>query len=134
MAVFQAIVLAALAGQGEITVLVNGEAIDFGTRGKPVIAHRRVLVPFRGVFEKLGAKVSFDPDQLKITAVKANTKVELWAGSRHAMVNGEEKLFDTALSIREGRAMVPLRFLAETLGGAKVGWRPQTRTATIKIP
>lgn len=124
--------LSVASGQGDISVLLNGEAIDFGSKGKPVIAHRRVLVPLRGVFEKLGAKVEFDADQLKITATKANVKIELWVGSRHAIVNGEEKLFDTALSIREGRAMVPLRFLAETLDGASVGWRPKTRTVVIK--
>src|SRR5687768_4327941 len=98
---------AGASGQG-IKVLLNGDAIDFGTGGKPMIKFKRVLVPLRGVMEKLGAQVQFDPDQLKVTATKNNKKIELWAGSRHAMVNDEEVLFDTAVSVEGGRVMVPL--------------------------
>src|SRR5688572_26614345 len=110
---------AALAtAQQAIRVFVNGDQIDFGKHGKPMIKDKRVLVPMRAVLEKLGTSVTFDPDQLKVTATKNNKKIELWAGSRHAMVNDEEVLFDTALAIEGGRVMVPLRFLSEQLDGA----------------
>jgi hypothetical protein len=122
--------VAALAGSG-IKVMVDGDEIDFGNRGKPMIKDKRVLVPLRGVMEKLGAQVTFDADELKITAVKNNRKIELWAGSRHAMVNDEEVMFDTALAVENGRVMVPLRFLSEQLDGAKVHWDKAKRTVTI---
>ena len=114
-----------------IKVLIDGDAVDFGARGQPVIRYKRVLVPLRGVFEKLGAVVSFEPDELKVTAQKNNMKVELWVGSRHAMVNGEEMLFDTALAMENGRVLVPLRFLTETLDGASVQWDKGARTVRI---
>lgn len=130
------LVAATLAGAAvgfgqDISVLVDSEAVEFkGPR--PMIRNRRVIVPLRGVMEKLGATVTFDADRLSILAVKNNVRVELWVGSRRAVVNGEEKLFDTEMAIVEGRVFVPLRFLAETLDGASVGWRPDTRTVVIK--
>ena len=124
--------LAVTAGaQSAIKVFVDNNEIDFGQHGKPMVKHKRVLVPMRAVLEKLGAQVSFDQDQLKVTALKNNKKIELWAGSRHAMVNDEEVLFDTALSVEGGRVMVPLRFLSEHLGAAKVHWDKNSRTVRI---
>lgn len=121
----------ALCSGQDIKVLINGEEVKFKGKG-PVIVVNRVLVPLRGVLEKIGAQISWDPDTLKLTAVRANRKVELWVGSRHAMVNDEEKLFDSSVSMAEGRVMVPLRFLAETLGDASVGWRGKEKTVVIK--
>jgi hypothetical protein len=123
--------LACLAPAQEIKVLVDDSAVEF-KGAKPVIRNRRVHVPLRGVMEKLGAEVIFDADRLRITARKNNMSVELWVGSRHATVNGEEMLFDTEMAIVNGRVYVPLRFLAETLDGSSVGWRPESRTVVIR--
>lgn len=117
-----------LAQTRSITVLLDGKVI----KTEAQIQHRRVLVPLRLISENLGAQVDYDPDTLKVTVRRNNTVVELWPGSRHAMVNGEEKLFDTSMSANRGRVLVPLRFLSETLGLASVGWRPASRTVVIK--
>ena len=47
MGLVEAVFLVGLVGQGDISVLLDGEAVDFGSKGKPIIAHRRHLAcPF----------------------------------------------------------------------------------------
>lgn len=45
-----------------INVIINGEAIDFTGDQAPIIQNDRTLVPFRAVFEKMGAKVEWFED------------------------------------------------------------------------
>jgi len=47
-----------------------------------------------------------------------------------AFVNGQEPEFDVPPFIRDGRTLVPIRAITETLG-ALVTWDPETRTVTI---
>lgn len=58
------------------------------------------------------------------------TKVELAIGSSSAFVNDKEFEFDTKARIYNGRTMVPLRFISETLG-AEVKWDSSSRRAHI---
>ena len=46
----------------DIKVVVNGENIDFTGDQEPVIQKGRTLVPFRAVFEKMGAEVNWFED------------------------------------------------------------------------
>ncbi|HVL38579.1 MAG TPA: copper amine oxidase N-terminal domain-containing protein [Fimbriimonadaceae bacterium] len=114
-----------------IRVYLNGSQIDFPD-AQPIIKYKRVLVPMRSIFEKLGATLTFDKYQMYVTAVRGDRKVELWVGSRHAMVDGSEVLFDTAVAIHEGRVMVPLRFLSETLSDVRVHWDAKSRSVTLR--
>jgi hypothetical protein len=56
--------------------------------------------------------------------------VQLWIGQNQAMVNGESKTLDTAPILYQDRTMVPLRFIAESLG-AKVQWDPAEQKIEI---
>ena len=58
------------------------------------------------------------------------TLIGLQIGENKALVNGEWKTFDTKPVIVNGRTMVPLRFISETMG-AKVDWDGTTRTVYI---
>ncbi|MDO9566548.1 MAG: copper amine oxidase N-terminal domain-containing protein [Candidatus Desulfaltia sp.] len=58
------------------------------------------------------------------------TLIGLQVGDNKALVNGEWKTFDTKPVIVNGRTMVPLRFISETLG-AEVKWDDATRTVNI---
>lgn len=59
-------------------------------------------------------------------------KVELKVGSRQSMVNGKTNIGDAAPMILDGRTMVPIRFISETLG-AQVDWNNATHTVTIQL-
>ncbi|NLB18767.1 MAG: copper amine oxidase, partial [Syntrophomonadaceae bacterium] len=112
----------------QIPVYIDGERLYFEV--PPINEKGRVLVPMRGLFEKLGADVDWDNDTRLITAVKGSTRVELSPYSNRALVNGKEVLLDVQPIIKEGRTLVPLRFVSTALG-ADVDWDGVKETVTI---
>lgn len=122
-------VLAAPAGAQGINVTVNGDVVPFGTT-PPVQRFGTVLVPLRGVFEKLGASVQYDGATKSILAVKGATTVQLRLGEARAQVNGAERALAVPAQAVNGTTLVPLRFVSEALG-ADVKWRPASRTVII---
>jgi hypothetical protein len=113
----------------EIQVIVNGDRIEFKTIG-PREINGRLLVPLRGVLEKLGAFVEWDVATHTVLVNRQGTRIEIPIGSRYATVNGERLHVDVAPITISGITMVPLRFLSETLG-ARVNWDEQINTARI---
>jgi hypothetical protein len=114
--------------QATVRVFVDGEQIAFDQT--PVVIGGRVLVPLRGVFEKLGATVEWEPSTRTVLAVRSGTVVELRIGSRIARVNDRPVTLDVPAMIVAGRTLVPLRFVSEAMG-AGVEWRQATRTVLI---
>lgn len=119
------------AGQGAIRVIVNGEELAFDV--PPVEVGGRLLVPLRGVFERLGATVLWEPSTQRITAATAAKTIELVVGRREAAVDGRLVLLDIPPMVVQGRTMVPLRFVSEALG-AYVQWQATARTVLITLP
>lgn len=116
-----------------IFVLLNGQAIQFPD-AVPVQEDGRILIPLRGVFEAMGAKVEYDPTvrgiQIQQESGKEKNKIEMSVGRRHAWVNGYEHSLDVPVRLQENRVMVPIRFVAEALG-AEVDWNRVTNTVNI---
>ncbi|MEX0766377.1 MAG: copper amine oxidase N-terminal domain-containing protein [bacterium] len=115
-------------GQGAVRVFVDGEQVLFDQ--PPVVQGSRVLVPVRGVFEKMGATVEWHPSTRTVLAARTNTLVELKIGSRIARVNDRPVTLDVPATILRGRTLVPLRFISESLG-ASVEYREESRTVVI---
>lgn len=124
-----------------ITVLVNNKAVAFPDEKPYIDKNNRTLVPVRFVSEALGAEVSWDNNTRTVTIVQSTktsihentTKtVKLKIGESKATVNGQVKTFDTVAAIKNGRTMVPLRFVSEVLG-AKVEWIGSTKTVKITV-
>ena len=121
------------------TMTVNGvsQEIDPGRGTKPVIIPEwsRTVVPVRAIVEALGGTISWDNTTRKVTINFGNTTIELWIDNPKAKVNGTEVWVDTDNHnvkpiIVNDRTMLPLRFVAESLG-CDVGWDNDTRTITI---
>ena len=110
-------------------VKVNGKILQFqGT--PPQTLSGRLMVPMRGIFEAIGAYVEYNPVLHRVVARKDNEMIELRSGDKVARRNGAEIELDVApMSIR-GRMMVPLRFIAESLG-ADVNFNKATNTVDI---
>jgi hypothetical protein len=72
-----------------------------------------------------------------ITPADGNTgagkEVEFVIGESKFKVDGEEKTMDTAPYIKDGRTMLPVRYVAEALGVSEdnIIWNNATRTVTI---
>jgi len=112
-----------------ISVRVNGESVAFPGTG-PQKVNGRVLVPLRGVMEKLGAYVGYEASTKTVTATKSGVDVTLRLGERSAVVNGRTVALDVPAQEYHGSTMVPLRFVGEALG-AEVRWNADTSTVDI---
>ncbi|HLK55128.1 MAG TPA: stalk domain-containing protein [Chthonomonadaceae bacterium] len=113
----------------DISVTVNGDPVVFNGMG-PQQVQGRVLVPVRGVLEKLGASVTWVPETQTVVASNGKVDIQLRLNDRHATVNSKDVLLDVPAQLIAGRTMVPLRFLGEALG-LDVKWDGQTRTVLI---
>ncbi len=118
----------AFAQQAPIRVYVDGQELAFDV--PPNVIQGRVLVPLRGIFERLGATVDYDSQSQHIVAVRGPQTVELTIGSRQAHVNSNATLLDVPAFTIAGRTMVPLRFISESLG-ANVQWVEASRAILI---
>ncbi len=133
LCIFLALVL--LVGQvpfaqaaGDISVIVNGKTL--AADPAPFIQGGRVLVPFRAIFEALGANVSWDESTQTVTGVKGDTSVILVIGQNTATIGDEKDNLDVPASIVNGHTVVPLRFVSESLG-AQVDWDGGQRQVII---
>lgn len=115
--------------QSDIGVTVDGDVVRFAGQ-RPIQQNGSVLVPLRGVFEKLGARVLFDPSTRGVVALRGNTTIELRIGSTQASVNGQARQLSVPATLVNGSTLVPLRFLSEALG-AQVRWNAPSRTVAI---
>lgn len=112
-----------------VKVTIDGERIDF--KGAPPQAQgSRIMVPIRGVFEKLGARLTWNAQAQTVTAVRGESTIVVTVGKNDATIDGNVAQVGTPPIIAEGRVMVPLRFLAQALG-AKVEWLGADRTVAI---
>lgn len=112
-----------------ITVYLNNRILTFDV--DPTIENGTTLVPMRKIFESLGADVFYDGKTQTVKAIKDSDEIILVIGSKYPTVNGEQKAIDVPAKVFNGRTLVPLRFVSETLG-ARVNWDNENRTITIE--
>lgn len=111
-----------------VRVVADGQVVAFDQ--PPVVVAGRVLIPLRGVFERLGAQVEWQPDPGRVVARHGATVVVLQPGVRRALVDGRTVLLDVPPMVLAGRTLVPLRFVGEALG-ASVNWDPAGRIVHV---
>lgn len=106
-----------------ITVTINGDELKSDVA--PTIVDDRTLVPLRAIFEVFGAEFTWDEATATAEAVmkkgSKQTTIKLTENNKTTYVNGEANELDVPAQIIDGRFLVPVRFVAETLG-ANVEW------------
>ena len=127
--VFLATIPSALAQSRQISVRVNGTLVSF-PGVQPDTIEGRVMVPLRGVLERLGASVEWNADDRSLVATRGDRDVYLPVGSRLAQVEGRPVRLEAPAILVEGSILVPLRFIAESLGAA-VKWDYRTQTVHV---
>lgn len=121
-----------------IRVLVNGQEVLF-PEVAPFIHPESgsALVPMRRLFNALGIpdeKIKWDGVARTVTAQKGETTIILTIDSHVAQVitpTGTRRIeLKQPAIIQENRTLIPLRFVAESLG-MEVDWDPTTHLITI---
>ena len=97
-----------------ITVMLDGQRVEF-TDQQPVIIDGRTLVPVRGVFEQLGFEVSWNPETQQAT-LTGDDVVIITIGSDVFTTNGMPGFLDVPAQTIEGRTMLPIRHVLESVG------------------
>ncbi|KUG04062.1 hypothetical protein ASZ90_018508 [hydrocarbon metagenome] len=119
---------------GQTAYMVNNQMMQMDTA--PIISQGRTLLPIRYITEALGAQISWEAASRKVTIIMGDKLIELWIDNNTALVNGQQVKIDPdnaqvkPIIMPPGRAMLPLRFIAENLG-CEVEWDPLTREASI---
>lgn|GEM_PF-1600368 len=112
----------------DITVVLNGQTLNFD---QPAVGiDNRTMVPVRGILESLGATVQWDQDTLTVNASLNGNDIEMTVDKNTAYVNGEKYMLDVPPLVINGRTLVPVRFVSESLN-AKVLWDDASRTVSI---
>ena len=113
---------------GKTTYTLNGEQKTMDVA--PIIRNERTMLPVRYVAEALGASIAWDGATSTATLTTADTEIKITVGAASATVNGQAVALDSPAFIENDRTYMPVRFVAETLGGT-VAWDGATSTATI---
>jgi len=114
-----------------IAVMTDGRRIPFDV--EPFIYNGRTMVPMRMIFEWFGTEVNWCGDTRTVIGrcwIGRFHEMKITIDSNVAQVNGEAVELDVPAMLHNARTMVPLRFIAETLG-AEVDWCGDTRTVII---
>jgi hypothetical protein len=123
---------------GLTTVAAAADAVSLQINGKtlpvevpPVIKSGRTLVPVKAISESLGADVIWDAKAKTVTIVKNSDTIILTINASDVRKNGNAlNKLEVPAQIVNGRTMVPVRFVSETLG-AEVDWDGATRTVKV---
>ena len=115
-------------------VRVNGVLVDFPDTQPYVDSNSRTMVPVRFVSEQLGAKVDWEQATKTAIIEKDGTTARVQIGNDTLSIlkggNTSTIKMDTVAVNKDGRTMVPVRFVAEALG-ANVDWSQMYRTAQV---
>lgn len=116
----------ARAADGAVTITLDGRALGSGE-----VLEGRTLVPFRLIFEALGAKVAWNAKSQTVSAKRGDDTLVLTVGSRVVEWRGSLIKVDAPPVIQDGRTLVPLRLVAQALG-LNVRWDGSSRTVHLE--
>ncbi|MEG1577609.1 MAG: stalk domain-containing protein [Oscillospiraceae bacterium] len=96
----------------------------------PLLQEGRTYVPIRFIAEYFGAQVHWESATRSAVIEQGGKVIKMPIDSKTFTVDGVKKTMDAAAQLREGRTMVPIRFVAEALGKA-VEWDKNLHVAVI---
>lgn len=126
-------VSAAAAEPAGIQVQLDGKNLEF-TDAVPQVKDQRTFLPFRAVFEAMGADVDYEGNI--ITATRDGKTLTMTIGSTEAVVTEDGVNTPIAMDVAPyvdnatWRTYVPVRFAAQAFG-CNVGWDQEAMTAIL---
>lgn len=116
-----------------IDLIVDGKKVTLPDTEPYIDGAGNTMVPIRFVSEKLGAEVKWDNANQIVTITHKGNTIVMPVGSKNVTVNGNDIILDTMAIKKEGRVVVPLRFVSETLN-ADVKWDGAVSYINITSP
>jgi len=127
-----------------ISVLLNGKDVEFDVA--PIIKNGRTLVPFRAIFEALGAEVEWNKEEIfavcgecKEEGITHSIKMKIGEPYMYSSKKYAEELLiqdvvkielDVPPMVVGGRTLVPVRAIGESFN-VKVEWDEKTKTVIL---
>ena len=112
----------------KLKVSVNGEEVKFDYQ-EPIIKEGRTLIPIRGVFELLGFEIKWDEKKQQIT-LSGDGVIVITIDSKNFYTNGVSHSLEVPAQIINGRTMLPIRAVIESLG-FYVDWDAVNSTVVV---
>ena len=113
---------------GEASYFVNGEE---KTMDSVAIVHNsRTMVPMKYAAEAFGAKVEWDKDTRTAVITHGENTIKLPIDGNIIYVGEKQIEMDTKALVVEGRTMLPLAYIAQSLG-LVTSWDGATKTVKI---
>ena len=97
----------------------------------PIVFNDYSVVPARDVFEKLGAEVVWNGQREQVIINYKTTNIILYINNKMAYKNGRADLMPIAPKIINGKTMIPVRYVSESIG-FDVGFDSKTDTISIQ--
>lgn len=111
-----------------IKVILYGNSIQM--EHSTILKNNTVLVPFKGIFAKLGFTVSYDSASKTIFGDKAGTTIKLVINQNTAWINDAPITLQVAPQIIYGTTFVPLRFIGEA-SSLEVKWYGNSQIVSL---
>ena len=104
---------------GNNTASINGEQVILDVA--PCLINNYTMLPLRFVGEALNININWDNQSKTVICSNSIKKVILPMGGKIATINGNSYTLTAAPVIRDGRVLVPARFIAEAFS-CHVDW------------
>ena len=88
------------------------------------------FIPFRNFMEEAGASISWDENTKTITCTKDDKTISVTIGASEIDVNGKKIHIEFPAKITEGKTLVPIQVINETLGTV-IYYNANTKTIII---
>ncbi|MGG4047389.1 copper amine oxidase N-terminal domain-containing protein [Paenibacillus favisporus] len=109
-----------------ISVITNGQKAEASgeteselptieLKDKGVILSGQTMLPIGQLFKELGLQLQFDPKQGSIGYTIGDIKVTAKLNVKSVSINGAKKLYTVPPQLIEGKLMLPLRMITDTL-------------------
>ncbi|MCL2204341.1 MAG: N-acetylmuramoyl-L-alanine amidase family protein [Defluviitaleaceae bacterium] len=115
-----------------VSLIVNGRTMAWRYQ-EPLRLNGRVFVPFREFTEYLGGEVGWHSGHQQVSLFHQGNILVLTVGNTNALLNGQRVDTEQPPFLAGGRVMIPLRFVAETLG-YEVDWCRTRDAALVDSP
>jgi len=112
----------------DISIVYNGKTLDL--RAAPETANGIATGPLRELFEQSDGLLYWFPITKEVRAIGPETNLHLTIGNPEVDLNGTRQQVPVAPYIKQGRTMLPLQFIADTLE-LTITYEPDTQQIVI---